>query len=519
MNETKALQRVHPQGEAEQQQGGEDQPAATGETFGGKVGLRWDEEAAVTAFGQWPYFVEFLKTAGLFEAWGKDCPLTYSSPHAPDKREGLATLLLSVLAGQRRDAHIDALRADTLAPTLLGVGKLVSEDSARRAFKHVDEEACQDWLERHLKRSYEELLEEDWIFDVDATVKPLYGRQEGARLGYNPAKPGRPSHVYHSYMAANIRLLLGVEVQPGNQTAPSYAPPRLGAFWDERKPDRQPKLLRGDAHGGTEQAMLGAEQRSLDYLFRLRQTTGVKRLIARLFASDDWARRTRLARRARRVAVARLEPQPKSDRMAATSSRLIGLRRERGATAAAAIVGTDRSSRRRHLVRVRRTGDVARGEAGSDRAVVPRPRRRGEQLRRTEEPIGLDGLHDARLEAQPSDGGRDGAGLQRVGIVHAVDGGGPGRSDHDAAAAVARPCAAYPARASDDADDHELARQGAPEADGIGDGQRVSQARVAATAEQLGSPTRWRLILSWIFRDFLDGRVAGTDFRLADCLA
>ena len=201
----------------------------------------------------------------------------------------LATLLLSVLAGQRRYAHIDALRADTLAPTLLGVGKLVSEDSARRAFKHVDEEACQDWLERHLKRSYEELLEEDWILDVDATVKPLYGRQEGARLGYNPAKPGRPSHVYHSYMAANIRLLLGVEVQPGNQTAPSYAPPRLGAFLDERKPDRQPKLLRGDAHGGTEQAMLGAEQRGLDYLFRLRQTTGVKRLIARLFASDDWA--------------------------------------------------------------------------------------------------------------------------------------------------------------------------------------------------------------------------------------
>ena len=201
----------------------------------------------------------------------------------------LATLLLSVLAGQRRYAHIDALRADTLAPTLLGVGKLVSEDSARRAFKHVDEEACQDWLERHLKRSYEELLEEDWILDVDATVKPLYGRQEGARLGYNPAKPGRPSHVYHSYMAANIRLLLGVEVQPGHQTAPSYAPPRLGAFLDERKPDRQPKLLRGDAHGGTEQAMLGAEQRGLDYLFRLRQTTGVKRLIARLFASDDWA--------------------------------------------------------------------------------------------------------------------------------------------------------------------------------------------------------------------------------------
>ncbi len=43
--------------------------------------------------------------------------------------------------------------------------------------------------------------------------------------------------------------------------------------------------------------------------------------------------------------------------------------------------------------------------------------------------------------------------------------------------------------------------------------------RVAATAEQLGSPSRRRLILSWIFRDFLHGRVVGTNLRLADCLA
>ena len=42
--------------------------------------------------------------------------------------------------------------------------------------------------------------------------------------------------------------------------------------------------------------------------------------------------------------------------------------------------------------------------------------------------------------------------------------------------------------------------------------------RVARTAEQLGSFSRWRLILSWIFRDFLAGRVVGTRLRLADCL-
>jgi hypothetical protein len=33
------------------------------------------------------------------------------------------------------------------------------------------------------------------VLDIDASIKPLYGRQEGAEIGYNPAKPMRPSHV------------------------------------------------------------------------------------------------------------------------------------------------------------------------------------------------------------------------------------------------------------------------------------------------------------------------------------
>ncbi len=44
-------------------------------------------------------------------------------------------------------------------------------------------------------------------------VKPLYGHQEGAEIGYNSQKPGRPSHIYHIYMIADLRLVLDVEVQ------------------------------------------------------------------------------------------------------------------------------------------------------------------------------------------------------------------------------------------------------------------------------------------------------------------
>ena len=65
------------------------------------------------------------------------------------------------------------------------------------------------------------LLQEPWVLDVDTTIKPLYGTQEGAVVGYNPRKPGRPSHCYHTYMMSTLRLVLSVDVQPGTSTMSS----------------------------------------------------------------------------------------------------------------------------------------------------------------------------------------------------------------------------------------------------------------------------------------------------------
>jgi len=103
------------------------------DTFGGRIHVEWDPAAAVTPLGQLPFFIEFLKVSGLFDAWVADCPLTYQSNNAPDKRAVLSTFLLSILAGHHRYAHITAIRQDGIHPELLGVTHLVSEDAARRA--------------------------------------------------------------------------------------------------------------------------------------------------------------------------------------------------------------------------------------------------------------------------------------------------------------------------------------------------------------------------------------------------
>ena len=95
--------------------------------------------------------------------------------------------------------------------------KIVSEDAIRRAFKAIDEEAGAAWLRGHLAFCVEPLLAEAWAPDVDTTIKPLYGHQEGAVLGYNPKKPGRPSHCYHTYSMASTRLVLLCRCEPGRR--------------------------------------------------------------------------------------------------------------------------------------------------------------------------------------------------------------------------------------------------------------------------------------------------------------
>jgi hypothetical protein len=184
MSKEEEVVRAHPEGEC---QTAANQPTGTDtslDTFAGKIHVKWVPEAAVSSLGLMPYFIEFLKTSGLFDKWVEDCPLHYTSGNAPEKRNVLGTLLLSVLAGHWRYAHINGIRGDGINPELLGMTSVASEDSVRRGMKAMDETKSAEWLKRHLKASYEPLLRERWVLDVDTTVKPLYGHQQDAVVGY-----------------------------------------------------------------------------------------------------------------------------------------------------------------------------------------------------------------------------------------------------------------------------------------------------------------------------------------------
>jgi hypothetical protein len=260
----------------------------TADTFAGPIHVEWDNSAPLTPLGQLSFFIEFLKLGALFDNWVADCPLEYASPNAPDKRDVLGTVMLAVLAGHWRYAHITALRCDPVNPPLLGMVKLVSEDAVRRGLDKIEESAGLSWLAQHLDYTTRPLLSEPWILDIDTTVKPLYGHQEGAVVSYNPTKRGRPSHSYHCYMMANLRLVLAAEVAPGNQHTSKQAAPRLWKLLDSLPAAHRPFLIRGDVGFGNEPVMHEAERRGQPYLFKLRLTKGVKRAVERAMREQDW---------------------------------------------------------------------------------------------------------------------------------------------------------------------------------------------------------------------------------------
>ena len=126
-----SLDGAHPKGDVEKAEARSESGGCTVDTYAGKLRIQWDDAAAVTAMGQLPVFIDFLKTSGLWDGLVADCPLRYTSPNAPSHVDILGTLLMSVLAGQRRYAHITGLRGDGVNPELLGMRKVMSEDSAR----------------------------------------------------------------------------------------------------------------------------------------------------------------------------------------------------------------------------------------------------------------------------------------------------------------------------------------------------------------------------------------------------
>jgi len=228
------------------------------------------------------------------------------SPNAPKLIDVLGTWMQSILDGHNRYAHVGVLRGDGVAPSILGMKEIIGDDSLRRALsaiapapdkKHTAQErAAQDaqverstkWMQSSLMHSVAAALKTVWVLDCDTTIKPLYGHQAGAEMGYNPHKPGRPRHAIHTYWIGNLRLVLDAQLESGKRHSPSHSRPGLVALIEGLAPQCRPQLVRGDVAFGSEAEMAALEALEQAYLFKLKRSPGVMKLINHQFNLDEW---------------------------------------------------------------------------------------------------------------------------------------------------------------------------------------------------------------------------------------
>lgn len=284
---------LHPEGDPSSSP-----PVGQNDTFvvhtpGGVFHVSYDTEAEVSHLGGMVPFAQFMQASGLFAGWVNDAPLSYASNRALGVVDILGTQVLSMICGHYRFAHITALRGDSVTPRLLGMRQVASEDAVRRAMLRLvkdakDQAKSMSWLRRHIRQTLNPLLGVPWTLDIDVTVKPVYGYQPGSVVGYNPQKPGRPSHALHAFVVAQTRLILDVAVHPGNESSSIHTLSELQRILSDLPRSQWPSLLRGDCGFGTEDIMTWCESVGLTYLFKQRMTKNTRHLVDELDLQAGW---------------------------------------------------------------------------------------------------------------------------------------------------------------------------------------------------------------------------------------
>jgi len=112
------------------------------------------------------------------------------------------------------------------------------------------------------------------VLDIDSMVNTLYGTQEGAELGPNPHKPGRPS--YHPLVARDrvSDLIVHHALRSGDSGSATDIVPFLHRTLDIVRKDGRPReiLARLDSGFEGEEALAVLEWRGVGYVVKMRAT-------------------------------------------------------------------------------------------------------------------------------------------------------------------------------------------------------------------------------------------------------
>jgi hypothetical protein len=192
--------------------------------------------------------------------------------------------------GAERFEHFTRYRRDRLLGELLGMERFCSPDTLRRLFLRFGYREVTEVSERLMRFSLTRMrpILLGHTLDLDSTVLCRYGEQEGSLRGYNPVKPGRPSHHPLVAFLAEGRRVLWATLRSGNSGSANGCVEFLKQALAVLPQGHGIGLVRADAGFFEKRLLEYLESQGLPYIIVARLTAVVRKLVIHQMPLRAW---------------------------------------------------------------------------------------------------------------------------------------------------------------------------------------------------------------------------------------
>lgn len=238
--------------------------------------------------------------------------------------EGFIT---SIWCGANRFLHTEVTRHDRTLGKIFDWKNTPGQDTYKRFFSKFNQATNQKVSDYFYSWIFDNFKFDNFTLDIDSSVMTRYGRQEGAKKGYNPNKKGRPSHHPLIAFIADVKLVANMWLRSGNTSSAN----NFLSFLEDTLSKLKHKtigLIRLDSGFFQSDILDYLEEKTIDYIVAAKFTHPIQRLVQdcnnwvvldtgieiseRMYQSDSWEK-------SRRIVVVR---QRIKDRPEATGKQL-----------------------------------------------------------------------------------------------------------------------------------------------------------------------------------------------------
>ena len=241
--------------------------------------------SGLTHYGGIFFFQEFLRVLQLRHRLARHLP-DFQLHHDYRLSQMTLAVMYPIILGLDRLENASLLRSDVTFHYLTGLPSYPDPQSLRRFLLHAPADFRQQ-LHRfndHLLQDFIHLPEHRsrLILDLDSTVVTVFGRQEGAEVGYNPRYRGKRSYDPLLCLESNSSFLWDTELRPGDAGTWAGSTALLASCFLSLPADIRELRVRADAGFGYHPVLERLEEVQAQYAVVARMNPALKRRLCGL---------------------------------------------------------------------------------------------------------------------------------------------------------------------------------------------------------------------------------------------